>query len=145
VSRSRFASITADLLVRKGEAKPWQPISNELPPIVIPQPAAARTMHEPAVRAPIAITPNQDFDEQHDQPRKMCGPARRCAIRLTECEYQRLGIIAVKQDVTRQHILRDAVDAYLASAERDLGRSCACLSAESQQMADGADWPRGPA
>ena len=142
MSRSRFASVTADLLVRKGEAKPWQPIVNELPPIVIPQTAAARSAHDPGV--PLAIPPsaNEAFDELIDQPaRKMCGPVRRCAIRLTECEYQRLGIIAVKRDVTRQHILRDAVDAYLASAERELGRGCACLAAEGRSMTDGAREP----
>lgn len=111
---SRFASITADILVRKGDAKPWHGIASaDLPPAARPAPL------------------KRDVVEVAEPVHGDCGPVRRCAIRLTPCEYQRLGILAVKKDVSRQEVLRQAVEAYLAAAEQDYGRACGCLTGDS--------------
>lgn len=96
----RFASITADLLIRKGHAKPWQP-------------------------------PDWATEPETAEPAETGAPLRRCAVRLTECEYQRLGIVAVKTDTTRQQVLRRAVETFLKTAEREFGGGCGCLSGRS--------------
>ncbi len=56
---------------------------------------------------------------------------RRCTLRLTPCEYERLGIIAVKRNTSRQQILRLAIEEYLAAIELEYGRECGCLGGRS--------------
>jgi hypothetical protein len=116
MGHSKFAAITADLLTRKGDARPWQP--------------AVPTLVEHA--APPANTDHHEHEE-HDRDFEPAGPAagpnvRRCSLRLTNCEYQRLGIIAVKRNTTRQRILRQAIEDYLSALEREYGSDCGCLS-----------------
>jgi len=42
-------------------------------------------------------------------------------------DYERLGILAVKANVTRQQLLKDALSQFLAAKARDY--TCACLGA----------------
>ena len=119
MGHSKFAAITADLLARKGDARPWQPA---VPTLVAaaPRPAANTDVRRPE-------------PGEHDHDFEPSGPAagsnvRRCSLRLTNCEYQRLGIIAVKRDSTRQQILRQAIEEYLAAVELEYGGDCGCLS-----------------
>lgn len=42
-------------------------------------------------------------------------------------DYERLGILAVKADVTRQQLLKQALEEFLASRAAQYG--CACLGA----------------
>jgi hypothetical protein len=115
VNSAKFASITPDLVVRKGEAKPW------------PQ-------QEAAVRAPRIAShaddedPLETDDIAHD-PHAPVGQdgTKRCSFRLTPCEYERLGIIAVKRNTSRQQILRRAVEEFLAAIESEYGSECGCL------------------
>lgn len=69
-------------------------------------------------------------------------PVRRCTIRLSECEYQRLGIVAVKKDVTRQQILRLAVEEYLAATGYEYGRDCGCLGGRTCRSEKPRQGPR---
>jgi hypothetical protein len=109
-SAAKFASITPDLVVRKGEAKPW------------PQ-------YESAVRSPpMAVRTDEDpLEADAAEPAPAQDGIRRCTLRLTPCEYERLGIIAVKRDTSRQQILRLAVEEYLAAIESEYGKDCGCL------------------
>jgi hypothetical protein len=75
MSHGKYAHITAELLARKGEARPW--------------PALTRA------------------EEVQD--------------------YERLGILAVKADVTRQQLLKQALEEFLTARARQYG--CACLGA----------------
>jgi hypothetical protein len=81
---SRFASITADLLARKGEARP-----------------------APAT----PITPEM----------------RKCTLRISQHDYERLGILAVKQGKTRQRVLQEAVGQLFTGVTEEYGPSCRCL------------------
>jgi hypothetical protein len=119
VNSAKFASITPDLVVRKGEARPW------------PQ-------HETAVRSarpPVPADYEDPLEADEVLPVHHAGAAqdnvRRCALRLTPCEYERLGIVAVKRNTSRQQILRLAVEEYLAAIELEYGRECGCLGGRS--------------
>ena len=104
---AKFASITASLLARKGEAQPWAQesvVSMEKTPLVFrPEPV------------PLAVTP----------PPPPPGKDRSCSLRMSAQDYERLGILAVKTGSTRQQLLKQALNDLLAAKARTL--SCACL------------------
>jgi hypothetical protein len=50
-------------------------------------------------------------------------------------DYERLGILAVKSDVTRHQLLKDALAQFLADKAQDYG--CACLGACDRGCASG--------
>jgi len=114
VNSAKFASITPDLVVRKGEARPWPQVE---PAPRSPHPVAAAEDEDPL-----------DTDEMVHAPLAQDG-TKRCSFRLTPCEYERLGIIAVKRNLSRQQVLRQALDEYLAAIELEYGGECACLGA----------------
>ncbi len=145
MSSPRYAPITSSLLVRKGEARPWHipgsefaaapprivemqhevqheqhEVQHEKPAPVAPRPAP-ESMAEPQPRAPVAaLAPcNSHVDgEEHD---------KRCTLRLSHAEYERIGIIAVKKEISRQHVLRQAIEHYLADAKEEYQSACGCL------------------
>jgi len=104
MSHGKFAHITADLLARKGEARPW--------------PALSRAEEMPEYRPwrPAVAPPPPPPPELKE---------RNCAFRMSAHDYERLGILAVKADVTRQHLLKQALEEFLASRAAQYG--CACL------------------
>lgn len=100
---TRFAAITADLLARKGEASPWgevikTPLAWEAPPRV-----EACTQ-----------------DGKRPQQRKV-------SVRMRQHDYERLGILAVKQGKTRQRLLQEAVDRLFTGMTEEFGPDCRCL------------------
>lgn len=50
---------------------------------------------------------------------------RACSIRISAHDFQRLGLIAVKKNSTRQKLLKQAVAEFLATMAQDY--ACACL------------------
>ena len=48
-------------------------------------------------------------------------------IALSSSDYEKLGIAAVKKGVTRQQILRMALDAHLGRLKREYG-GCGCMA-----------------
>lgn len=157
MNRPRYAPITSHLLVRKGEAKPWQVPGAEgaefahVPENIVP----AKTEHlftdeelqsaadyQSWKRTREADAPGHDRRHapvrrehhsasvqspmQHDTDEH----SKRLTLRLTPAEYERLGIIGVKRDMTRQQILRHAIDCYLAQAKAEYQAACGCLSGD---------------
>jgi hypothetical protein len=135
MSQSKFASITSSLLARKGEATPWQepqkrllswgsetPQSNlERPPLTRsppeqPLPASASSSQEPSKR-PVADCPNVAT------PDKM----KKCTVRVSHNDHDRLGILAVKSGTTRHHLLQEALTQFLADATQPYNEQCLCL------------------
>jgi hypothetical protein len=105
MSSAKFASITAGLLARKGEAQPWPALSADdesLPPLA----------WRPAPATPPAPAESKD---------------KSCALRMSSHDYERLGILAVKTGVTRQQLLKQALSEFLAARAAQYG--CACLGA----------------
>ena len=106
MSHGKYAHITAELLARKGEARPW--------------PALTTTEEMPEYRPwRPAITPPPPPPAEIKE--------RNCAIRMSAHDYERLGILAVKADLTRQQLLKQALEEFLASRAAQYG--CACLGA----------------
>ena len=144
MSTPRFASITASLLARKGEAQPWsnpnkQPLAwdGTLPPPELPPRSDL---------PPVAATPSRpaDLPRATDLLRRS-EPARgarretaasdalkKCTVRMSHYDHERLGILAVKQGKTRQRLLQEAVDALLSGITKAFGPGCACLKEEQQ-------------
>jgi hypothetical protein len=111
MSYGRFAAITSDLLARKGEARAW-PIAPppELPrPDVLPPPPVIASGAVPPIAPPPAV--------------------RKCVIRMSAHDFERLGIIAVKDDTTRQHLLQRALADFLAVKEKQYRPGCRCMAA----------------
>jgi hypothetical protein len=153
MNRPRYAPITSHLLVRKGDAKPWQVPGTEgaefahVPENIVPvktehsftdeelQSAADYQNWKRTREAPV-------HDRRHAPARRDHHPApppalsdtdehsKRLTLRLTPAEYERLGIIGVKRDMTRQQLLRHAIDCYLAAAKAEYQASCGCLSGD---------------
>ncbi len=105
MSSGKFASITAGLLARKGEARPW--------PALAPEETQVPLAWRPATAAP--------------PPPPSEGKDRSCALRMSPHDYERLGILAVKAGVTRQQLLKQALADFLAGQAAHYG--CACLGA----------------
>ena len=113
MSRTKFASITSELLARKGDAKPWQPIF---------QPSLLSPGSEPSANL-------RGADVQRAEATKEIEPdhTKRYVIKLTASEYERLGIAAVKKNTSRQQIVRRALEEYLACMSREFRQGCDCL------------------
>lgn len=98
---SKFAAMTANLLVRKGEAAPSTvtPFRDDRP-MVTPAPKNHGCAGVPA--AP-----------------------RRIVLKLDARDYERLGLIAVKRGVSRQSLAPDAMTLYFEKLAGEF--SCACI------------------
>jgi predicted transcriptional regulator len=127
MSYGRFAPITSDLLARKGEARPWaavpaEPVSNR--PVPRPDlenlpPRVTAVLARPVPR-PVAA----------GSPPPAAPAVRKCTIRMSAHDFERLGIIAVKDDTTRQHLLQQALADLLAAKERQYRAACRCMAAD---------------
>jgi hypothetical protein len=121
MSNTKFASITASLLARKGEAQPWNSLGNSLGNTAQEAEKIPLVWRTPlAVAAPPPPPPAKD---------------KSCAVRMSAHDYERLGILAVKSCVSRQQLLKDALAQFLAGKARDYG--CACLGACNRDCAPG--------
>ena len=49
------------------------------------------------------------------------------SLRVTPQDYERLGILAVKQGKTRQRLLQEAVGRLFTGMTEEYGPSCRCL------------------
>lgn len=138
MSRARYTPVTADLLVRKGQARPWAMPGADGFDFSQPAEISATPALEPEDEARIAAEYAKWMRERDIPPSRTNGHAqrthvqgdgdiRRYTIRLTQSEFERIGIIAVKREMTRQQVLRDAVERYLAAAQQEYKAKCTCL------------------
>jgi hypothetical protein len=154
MSGGKFASLTSNLLVRKGEAAPSPIVSG-----AIASGAARPFVHaSERVDAPVAVQGHspgwregtqrasapdwQDSPPHIDAPERVFArPAREIALHsdhpdkprrlmvtLSAGEYEMLGIIGVKKDVTRHQLLRIAFDEYLLQLVEEYGETCHCIA-----------------
>lgn len=123
MKQGQFAPITAALLARKGEARPWEY-------------GAANTQSR---ETPFGSKPLRAL-EVSPGPRENAGVAgeeiRKLTMRVSHVDYERLGIIATKRDTTRQRLLHTMLDQFLATAAEEYGSSCGCIGG-SCRKADG--------
>ena len=115
MSSAKFASITAGLLARKGEAQPWS-----MPGTIAPEADKVPL----AWRPPLAVAASPPPPPAKDKS---------CSVRMSAHDYERLGILAVKSGSSRQQLLKDALAQFLAAKAKDYG--CACLGACNRDCA----------
>ena len=118
-----FAPMTAELLARKGEARPVgasplveYAVRREPRPVAPPASPARteRPVNGGAFLADVAPSAH----------------AHRISLTLTKSEFERLGIAAVKKGVNRQRLFRMAIDHYLEKLGNDYRANCQCMSAD---------------
>ncbi len=136
MSYAKFAPITAGLLARKGEAAPSfgtkRPVAwaSDLP-----------APREPARDVPVSFATGSEFapveKTSSESPAHVSKAVpvgekpRRVVVSLSPCEFERLGIAAVKKGLSRHDLVRDTVNAYLARLAIEMN-CCACLDDGSQ-------------
>ncbi len=130
LSHRQFASITAGLLARKGDAAPSLETLPLRPSVLNPAAIAPLTPARPAsVKAKAAAAPRQRRSN------------RRVNLDLCEEEYERLGIAAAKHHASRPQILRAALKEHLDRLACSHG--CNCI-APASACNDAAEAPRRP-
>jgi len=109
MSATKFAMVTSNLLARKGEARPWEEPLKE--------PFSWRTEPPKTASAETGAAVAEDAATEW----------KKCTVRISKHDYERLGILAVKQNTSRQHLLQDAVAQLFDTIDREYGSGCACL------------------
>jgi len=139
VSYSKFAPITESLLSRKGEAAPslgakrvfgWgaelkpardhirNPVREPIPErIPEPAPVVQTQIIHPEIHQPAA------------KPSSLFEKPRRVVVSFSACEFERLGIAAVKKGLSRHDLVRDTMNEYMKRLAKELNFGCACLNA----------------
>ena len=107
----RYAPITSVLLARKGEARPW----SQVPKTEVENVATIPWRPSAAV---VAMAPAAEKEHA-------------CSIRLSAPDFERLGILAVKKNTTRQKLLKEALAEFLAKAGDGYGCACLCEPAQA--------------
>ena len=133
---AQFAKITADLLARKGEARP----SDALTLVT-----SSTTSHEPDRLFNATPTPSNSecstetirFSADFTSPTARL--SYRVSLKLTKSEFEKLGIVAVKRGINKQRILRLALDLYLEKLRKDYRSDCQCVSANTDRCCDKSD------
>ena len=121
--------MTAALLARKGEAAP-SVVAGQIGPKGI-ELVSAKSFVQALNRPKTQALAKQDTTVPHSAPRAtpgvVAGTKRRVMLTLTIEEFERVGIAAVKRNVTRQQFARDALFAYLSAMALE-HEDCACIA-----------------
>ena len=114
MKQGQFAPITAALLARKGEARPWEYGAANTPSREI------SSGSKPLRALEVPPGPQENAGVAGEEIRKL-------TMRVSHMDYERLGIIATKRDTTRQRLLHTMLDQFLATAAEEYGSSCGCI------------------
>jgi hypothetical protein len=114
----KFASITAELLARKGGAVPSAIVAKPLLDWIAPvQTLPSARLQEPAT-VPHLSAPHRD-DAHY---------LRKIQIGLSDHDHERLRIVSARKETSRQQIVRDALTAYFEKQAHAYNDECRCLS-----------------
>ncbi len=117
VRYEKFSSMTAALLARKGEAVP-SVVAGQIGPKGI-EPVSGKNFAQPLKQPKTRAQTKQNAPVPHRArraaPGVVAGTKRRIMLTLTNEEFERIGIAAVKRNVSRQQLARDALFAYLSA------------------------------
>ncbi|HWD25936.1 MAG TPA: hypothetical protein VG387_02130 [Rhizomicrobium sp.] len=124
---SRFAPLTSELFVRKGDATPSAVAATGAKPSLFWQRAPApMPPPPPSPVLPVAAAPPPKAETPPPPPPSGDKP-HRMMVTLSQAEFERIGIAAVKKGLTRQQVLRAALDAHLDRIKREYG-GCGCMA-----------------
>ena len=121
MSRRKFAAIRPDLLARKGEAAPWLPAVDDSAETAAAVPNSVPHANLAALQAAFEAPANASSADA-DRP-------KRCTLKLSQPEYERLGILAAKKGHSRHHLLRLAFEQFMSGAAAEYNDRCECLAA----------------
>ena len=136
MSAGRFASLTAGLLGRTGEAR--TPSSGKAPVVFAlahsqerfgPPPRPEQRSSPPSGRGRSAPPKPRVVTSSGGQPPTgSSDKGRRLMVMVTAGEYETLGLIGVKKNVSRHQLLRNALDEYLALLVDEYSEAFQCIS-----------------
>jgi hypothetical protein len=119
----RFASITADLLARKGTAMPSaiaaKPVLDWAAPVRAFAPSKA--VPEPMMESHL---PGNAHHGHRDDAHYL----RKIQIGLSDHDHERLRILSARKETSRQQIVREALGAYFEKQAHEYNDECRCLS-----------------
>ena len=121
--QGKFAPVTAALLARKGEARPWGYDGAE----VAPEPNAGFFSPRATASSPAYEEHANDASPPPVTVAQTGDGMRRLTLRVSQADYERLGLIAAKRDLTRQRLLHRMLDDFLAGAAHEYGAQCGCI------------------
>ncbi len=118
----RFASITADLLARKGTAMPSAVAAKSSLDwtAAMPHFAAGKPEREPDTHTGADVLPLHRDDTHY---------LRKIQIGLSDHDHERLRILSARRETSRQQIVRDALAGYFEKQAHEYKDECRCLSA----------------
>jgi hypothetical protein len=129
MSSPRFASIHAGILARKGEAQPWAHSDAYAGTGPVKKPLEWDTP-EPFRMSDFSAF-DHDLEHEIGHLHATAADTKKCTVRMSHRDYERLGILAVKQGKTRQRLLQEAVDRMLNGISHSkFAGGCACLGEE---------------
>lgn len=133
MSAGNFASLTAGLLARKGEAEPSPVMPSEVFPF-------AQRVAPAAVDAPFAAVPMPQR-KRRELPVATAvadGTAkpRRMFVQLSAKEYEALGLVAVKRGTTPQQLLRKVLHDFLVEFIEQCDGSCPCIRSGCDELGE---------
>jgi hypothetical protein len=130
MSEPRFAPITTALLSRKGHALPSTVVPRQMP--LESEVMVQGEESEPAFRL-ISATSEEASSGTHEavkiRAHRDAERPHKVRVSLSDVEFERFGLAAVKRGVTRHQILRDALNNYVERLMQEYGNSCACIGA----------------
>jgi len=127
MSGGKFASLTAGLLVRKGEAHPS--VLSGSPVVNFPSPERRQDGHKGNEHKP-APTPARKTASDKSPPPPPCEPSvkpRRLMVTLTPLEFETLGHMSIKKGTSRHQLVRNALDEYMSLLGEEFGGDCQCI------------------
>lgn len=135
----KFAPMTSALLTRKGEAAPstiaGTTTPNGIGPVTVgffdrPAKPAAPAPVSPKATTLAAAEPTKRASSEPKQAK-----TRRVVVAVSQEEFERLGIAAVKKDVTRQELVRAALSRYLGKTA-SMYSSCQCIAPGAKRASE---------
>jgi hypothetical protein len=137
IDESKFASLSANMLVRKGDAEPSEirRARRQKSGTTQERNSGGRDAADPAhIDETELLPPFGVFDHTiHQSGQKK---QHRIMIVLTEEEHETLGIVAVKKGFTRHQVLRKALDGYLEWLVDEYGGRCRCVASTCSKDCD---------
>ena len=110
MSQPRFMPVTSNLLARKGDAVP------------------SAIASKPSLYWTEALPPVAAQDGPGEVP-PLVGKPHRMVVTLSASEFEKLGIAAVKKNVTRHQIVRTALELHLERLKREFC-DCGCMTVD---------------
>jgi hypothetical protein len=127
---SKYAPVTANLLVRKGDAAPSTVNTNNSNGASRrrskPKQDALTLTHSNVVAMNGFRVPEGIFDKTATQqaPKK----PHKIMVALSDEQHETLGLIAAKKGFTRHQIVRNALEGYFEWLADEFGSTCRCIS-----------------